>query len=324
MKKVLFCCLLLSVTIGVAFAQDQFRVIDTYVRSLDKGAQSLETFTKGTLIQKSSTDLEKVRAVYVWITENIAYDCRKYGTNKPIRIQYRSQRELERKMAELDQQQLRKTLKLRRGICGDYALLFNTMCGYLGIETKTVQGYVKVNFAQIGKLPKGVNHAWNAYKADGQWYLTDVTWGAGYTDPAVTKFTKHYREEFFQMAPADMIKDHFPEDQKWQLLAKPISAKTFGNQPIYHVNYWDLGIEQITPTKGKLGKSSVTISFKSNKDIDLSRVVVLQGGKVIRNAFQQNGKAYSGSIKLPNGSKRVTLGWLKTSKRVEPIVEYKL
>ena len=325
MKKILSLSLCLFLLQGWAIGQNKFQQIDDYVRSLDLGNQSLEAFTKGPLIAKSTTSVEKARAIYIWITENIAYDHRKYGNSaRTVRIRYRTERELQQKMAELDRQQIRKTLKLRRGICGDYALLFNQMCNYAGIESRKVSGFVKIDYSQIGKLPKGSNHAWNSFKANGQWYLVDATWGAGYTNPEVTKFIKFYRDEYFMMPPSDMIKDHYPEEERWQLLSRPIGKQTFANQPIYHVNYWQLGMREIKPKVGRLSRSTFQIHFKSNKNLDTQKLVILQNGKIIEGAFKKVGNTYSANIKLRSRSPRVVLGWLKTPKRVEPVVEYKL
>lgn len=324
MKRPVVLCLSLLFLFHLASAKNDFKAVDQYVRSLDMGSQSLKAFTRGPLIEESATDIEKVRAIYIWLTDNIAYDCYAYKNNKPIRIRYRSERELREKEAALDQQQIRKTLRSKKGICGDYALLFNEMCGFLGIEAKKVSGYVKVHHSQIGKLPSGTNHAWNAFKVDGRWYLVDATWGAGYTNPEVTRFKKFYRDEYFMMPPEDMVKDHFPDDDRWQLLRDPISKRAFADQPIYHINYWALGIQNMSPTEGKINPYNVQFRFNSNQDLDTKRLVILQNGKVVEGTFTKRGDTYFVRPGLKSSSRRIVVGWLKTPKRVEPIVEYKL
>ena len=101
MKLPVILSLSLFFLINLASAKNDFQAVDQYVRSLDIGSQSLKAFTRGPLIQKSTTDVEKVRAIYIWLTENIAYDCHAYKNNKPIRIRYRSERGVEGKRSGL-------------------------------------------------------------------------------------------------------------------------------------------------------------------------------------------------------------------------------
>jgi transglutaminase/protease-like cytokinesis protein 3 len=71
------------------------------------------------------------------------------------------------------------------------------------------------------------NHAWNAVLIDHKWYLVDPTWASGYTNRAVTKFTRK-RNDFYYLTPAeDFILDHYPDDPQWQLLGSPVDWKGF-------------------------------------------------------------------------------------------------
>ena len=74
------------------------------------------------------------------------------------------------------------------------------------------------------------DHAWNAVKINGAWYLLDSTWGAGYTDEQ-NNFVFDFDDEYFLMPPEQFIYTHFPEDAKWQLLSTPISNNEFADLP---------------------------------------------------------------------------------------------
>ncbi len=117
----------------------------------------------------ASTDLQKVEAVYSYITENITYDSGK--------AEQAQAGQLSGYLPNVD-----STLSSGQGICFDYAALMAAMLRAQNIPTKLVIGTVS---------PGNISHAWNlvytkekgwiAYKIEftgGGWKLMDSTFGA--------------------------------------------------------------------------------------------------------------------------------------------------
>jgi hypothetical protein len=62
------------------------------------------------------------------------------------------------------------------------------------------------------------------------WYLLDATWGARQAGESSTDYLQ--RREYYYSTPASqMIYDHLPESESWQLLDDPLPADEFQSQP---------------------------------------------------------------------------------------------
>ncbi len=95
-----------------------------------------------------TTDVQKVSAIFKYVTSNIRYDTAEANAIISGSIKNYCPNPDE-------------VLSTRKGICYDYASLFAAMCRAQGIPTKLVKGYVGSN---------GLYHAWN------QVYLKNVGW----------------------------------------------------------------------------------------------------------------------------------------------------
>ena len=120
---------------------------------------------------------------------------------------------------------------LRKGVCQHYSVLFQRLADMAGLQARTIAGEASGFPKSI--LLKDTRHAWNAVRIDGAWYLLDVTWASGYLDQG---YGFHYYPperrqqvyaENFLVDPAIFVKSHYPEDERWQLLAKPMRESEF-------------------------------------------------------------------------------------------------
>ncbi|MEO7445088.1 MAG: transglutaminase domain-containing protein [Ferruginibacter sp.] len=139
---------------------------------------------------------EKFSSIYYWIVNHISYDrdsaySINFSLEKPDMIA--------------------AVLRRRRGVCENYAALFNDLVRRCGLQGFVVDGFTK----QQGRVDKSA-HCWNAVLADNEWMLCDATWGAG-----------SLPSKYFMVRPEEMIQTHFPFDPMWQLLLKPITEKSF-------------------------------------------------------------------------------------------------
>ncbi len=99
------------------------------------------------LAKDAETDRECVQRFHKWITQNIEYDYELEGIYQHENIS--------------------KTLRTKKGICFDYAILFAAMCRSQGIECHVVDGYMRSNPSS--------KHTWNRVYFDGSWWNADVT-----------------------------------------------------------------------------------------------------------------------------------------------------
>ena len=151
------------------------------------------------------TENEKIRAAFYWTASNISYDVEnmfEVSTN------------------ETPEDRIPKTLKNKKGICGDYAAIFNKIAALVGIQSVVISGYTKQN----GKIAT-LSHAWCAAKIDNKWSVFDPTWGSGALMNG--KFVKKINDYYFKVPPEKMIASHIPFDYLWQFLNYPITNGEF-------------------------------------------------------------------------------------------------
>lgn len=181
----------------------EFELIDKHALNTPKSVeQSLEKLA-AYLIAPAKNDREKVRAIYRWITNNIAYD--DDSLFKGI----------------ITENSAETVLQTHRAICDGYAGLFKELAQFADLEVEVISGYSK-GYSYVIDNADTINHAWNAVKIEGQWQLLDATWGAGYLDDKQKRFVRQFQDHYFLTPPEQFIYDHFPKHAKWQLLKSPL------------------------------------------------------------------------------------------------------
>ncbi|PHN04410.1 transglutaminase domain-containing protein [Flavilitoribacter nigricans] len=209
-RKLLLC-------IGLAFtvliplgAQDwasDFSAIDQRARKSPRQLESNLPELTAYLCEGTTGELEKIRAIYVWITTHIGYDWKAIEQDK--RINHFIRDILERKVA----------------LCFGYAQLFKKMCDEAGITGEIVNGYAKGT--TITELPiEEPNHSWNAVRIKDEWYLLDATWGSS-TLSKQNDFVQITNDDYFLIRPDQFVRTHLPGNPMWQLLSRPVSAREF-------------------------------------------------------------------------------------------------
>lgn len=157
------------------------------------------------IIANFSGDSEKVRAIFIWAASNISYDIENmYAIN----------------FYENTEQKIASALKTRKGICANYASLFNDICLKSGFRSYLIRGYTKQNgFADY------IPHVWCATLIKDTWFLFDPTWGSGYMSNG--KFVKKINNAYFKVPPSILIKSHIPFDPMWEFLNYPVTNQEF-------------------------------------------------------------------------------------------------
>lgn len=190
------------------------------------------------LTRSLHTDHEKARALFRWVTDNIAYSYNNRSANPA------------------------KAFKKKKAVCAGYAYLFQALCKSANISCTVITGYAKNNAKDINKKFSGhQRHAWNAVKLHGQWYLLDVCWASG--SFCKNKFTKEFDEFFFLTPPAAFAKQHLPNEPGWQMIDKPLSPKKFRKAALQYGNRLSLETTEIKPWRGDIKvKANDTLQIK--------------------------------------------------------------
>ncbi len=183
-----------------------FSVVDNYVHGLKSKKKISEEELVTLITQKSQTKIEKARAIFIWIADNIAYDTSYKITSKE------------------------EALKQGKGVCEAYSGMYKDFCEIAGLEVVAISGDSKqYYYKKPSDLDKG-GHAWNAVKVEGnRWMLVDATWGAGHVNNRA--FTRQLSTYWFDPAPEIYIFSHLPKEDKWQLLEQPVSRDVFLRLP---------------------------------------------------------------------------------------------
>lgn len=149
-------------------------------------ASSEMVITAQEAVRGLTTDREKVKAIYDWVTTNIFYN---YGIY-----------EGDEKWSYRDPSSAWETFYYKNGVCIGYANLTALMCNSVGIPCRTVTGFatgietdevVTDVWAAYDKYLENhdraafestikpyANHAWNEAYVDGEWLILDTTWGS--------------------------------------------------------------------------------------------------------------------------------------------------
>lgn len=162
------------------------------------------------LTDRYPDQLSKTRALFIWVTHNIAYDYKGYNRAKtrPGRHRRLTEEEL-----------LYRVLKRKKAVCEGYARLFRKMCTIAGIRCEMVSGYTRTKPYQVGNLG-AADHAWNAVYLDTAWFAMDPTWAAGGcgTDNETGKllpFERSFNNYYWQASDKQFHRNHYPEENKW-------------------------------------------------------------------------------------------------------------
>lgn len=169
-------------------ANIDFSKVDSFASSL-RVVDTRQLANK--LTRPFTTELEKVRSIFVWLDRNFSYD----------------HEELKNNTLDFD---VEKLLKKRKAVCQGYSTVFSFLCNQAGIRCFLVSGYAAKG--------DSVSHAWNMVNINKQWYLVDVTWGMMFFLLPPEEFIIHHlpsnRQKTFLQRPLTW--------QEWHDLKGPI------------------------------------------------------------------------------------------------------
>ena len=264
-----------------------FNVIDAYMRHCPANSEYSIEDIAFYINRSARTDLEKARAVYVWMTDNVSYDDESFNSG------------------DFGDNSAENVLRTRLAVCAGFANLFTEIAVKTGIEAVTVSGYAKGYGYSEGDSFGDVDHAWNAVKIDGAWKIYDATWGQGSGSEdsrGRMQSTKKFDEQWFNVDPKHSIFTHLAEIPYQNFLPQTISMAEFERLPQFQPKVLQYGLfsadELLTQVKTKKAfklpemhavslpfqivsapktrtikqKERITIEIKSNEDLHFNLV----------------------------------------------------
>lgn len=170
----------------------------------------------------------RVKALHDWVISRLSYDHDSLLPNQ-------------RKA-----QDARAVFARRTGVCEGYARLLVE----LGRLTNDQIVYVTGDVRDDAGLVTPIGHAWNAVKVNGAWYLVDATWD----DPTIKGGdpANNYRTDYLFIPPSVAVFDHFPDEQRWQLLQHPLTRGEFMRQPFVRPGLAKVGLTLTQPARSNV------------------------------------------------------------------------
>lgn len=239
MKLFLTLCLSLSLSSGLTSQTSRTNVYEMASRTEGYSYSQLIDFAEDNLSEKESISL----FFYYWIAQHIAYD---YSI---------SLADISSSRLAAESVQSLSVFESRKATCLGFTNLYNSFLQNFDIDHRLVLGYSRSPMNVLEGVEPQEDHAWSAISFDNRWYLVEVTWANKYiNDPKA-------RDYYFKTDPSEMILEHFPKDEKWQLLDDKWSFDRFVKAPLIDPWYLSRSIpgEQMIKT-GKNEKGELIIT----------------------------------------------------------------
>ena len=240
----------------VTFSQQNYK--DHSFTRIDSFAKTVKFKKNVYQLTKELTDpypeqLEKTRAIFVWITENIRYDYKFYNSGKEIKTpECKDGMNCEQLFLEWENKYINRILKKKKGICGGYSRLFKKMCDIAGITCEIIEGYTRTNPYQVGN-PGNLDHAWNVIYIDSAYFLLDATWAAGgciedEESGKLLSYKKNFNNYYWLTPFHEFTRNHYPKNGKW-VFEPNYTKEKFAANPYYSSDIISK-ITLITPHSG--------------------------------------------------------------------------
>lgn len=206
-----------------------FSRIDAVARSVPESEEQSVASLSAYFRYKAENEMELARAIFVWLTDNIAYDAESFFRGGGSVYQPES------------------VLRSRKAVCEGYARLYEAIAAESGLLVEVVTGYAKGYGHVQGSPINQSNHAWNRVLVEDEWLLVDATWGAGHLDGRA--FRPRFNPFFFAPQPEALIFSHYPSDPDRQHLLSPVSTREFSAFPKISEELFTFGLDPRLPLR---------------------------------------------------------------------------
>ncbi|XP_048760115.1 uncharacterized protein LOC125669562 isoform X3 [Ostrea edulis] len=231
------------------FSEEKYKFVDDYVLNAPPKLLmgSFKELIRYLTAEEDWDDLAKARAIFRWVTAIDVYSLR-VDSDPPAHSP------------------LEYFTKIQKNQ-GNHAHLVSGLCQMAGLPCVIISGMNKSAAYEIGKKceRKQMGAQWNAVFIKDDWRFLDAFWASACVvgkkssdwtlvdnDGNVTQEeeeeesegeTQHRVNEFYFLPnPDQLIWTHFPDEQDWQLLVKPISVKDYESHVYVRERFYYLGI----------------------------------------------------------------------------------
>jgi len=262
-KKLLFIALYFIVFHHVAqqtdFKHINFKKADSIAHLYKNNSLNNLPLLSYKLTYRLNTDVEKFRAIYMWVCKNIKSD---YNLTEKVLSKGEKYRNNPEALliwnTSIKDKFLKKLLTEKKTICTGYAFLTKELCALANIDCKIINGYAKSPDFNTNKLFP--NHSWNAVKLNNKWYLCDPTYASGYFSVEENKSVFDYNDGYFLTDPNLFVINHYPTNKKWLLTSNTTySIQNYIDAPFI---YGETYKHKITPLLPNTLEKEVSINEK--------------------------------------------------------------
>jgi len=243
-----------------------FTEVDAYVKKLGP----LDSMNMGTISEKLtapfSDKMEKARAIYDWIANNIAYDVKMARSGN------------------ISKNSSTEVLLYRKAVGIGFATLFQDMCSSADIRCLTADGFIKNTIEDIGEKQSEINHSWDVVQlgqSPDKWFYVDAAFASGAADATGKLFVKSFTSGYFFADKQLFNWQHFPDNEAWKLGPAPKSKAEFLPLPIIKNAAFDVELNKFFPAQGMVKAAlNKDVAFKfsfGNGIADVSKVSIVYG-----------------------------------------------
>lgn len=267
---------------GFDFDETDFESIDRAVLTMSTPPEcSLEQLVREHLIISLRADWARIRAIFIWIVENIRYDTQLIpairgpspnmlsssdeDSDDDHESNFSQSIESEDELGDGEEYHETPKAVLLRRACRQhgFANLFKAMCASAGLECEIISGYLKDpnDGNELNKIPEA-NHSWICVKIQGYYRFIDCGLAVSSHPYNINKKTDLF---YFLTNPSKLIYTHFPTNKVHQYLRPAIPFASFALLPFATDTYFDYGIRFLDLPDGVL-----TIHEDQTGEINLS------------------------------------------------------
>lgn len=187
------------------------------------------------LTHKLDSDVEKFRAIYIWVCENISVDSNQGNKVLNKRRKLKSDSTAYKSWNDNYLNNTFKRLqKQKKAVCTGFAYLIKELCFLVNIDCEIINGFARTATTNSESLELA-NHSWNAVKLNNKWYLADAIWACGYVDNG--RFIRDYNDGYFLADPVLFAKSHYPLKKEWLLNDELEDSEFYASPIIYGETY---------------------------------------------------------------------------------------
>ena len=165
------------------------------------------SLAQGYVCRPHRSDVQRLRAIFTWVSEKIAWD--------------------EDFEGEID---TRRVIQTKRGCSHEVAALVADICAAIGVHAEVVRGYLKTPGESLD-LDANVshpNHYWNSVLVDGEWRIMDCSL-ASPTNPRRGLYSSSNTQAaepwYFLARPTQVCFTHIPVSPEHQHICPPIAPE---------------------------------------------------------------------------------------------------